>query len=191
MSSTEITPTAETVALHHTPLSRIFRGDPLAHFLWKIGITPVRMGILIFTYGVIYALILPALFGKLGDVFQDWPTLVVVLVVTPLLVGYYVWEPFSIQTLYDGVARRVQEGKYEDEQIARMTRPLGKIFWLGLAILAGVLESVYIVYEHMHNAPNWQNVHPVFIVMIVPLRFLAFYAVAFILVREIITIIGI
>lgn len=185
MSATE-----ETLALHHTPLSRMFRGDPLAQFLWKQTITPVRLGMIVFAYGVIYSLILPAILGRLGQVFQDWPTLVIVLVVTPILLAYYAWEPFTIQTLYDGIASRVQEGKYEEDQIARLTRPFGRKLWLWLALLAGLLEAVYIVYQHTQELSNWQNT-PLLIVAVVPLRFLAFYAVAFILVREVITIVGV
>jgi hypothetical protein len=186
-----MTSTQETIALHHTPLSRMFRGDPLAYFLWQQGLTPARTGMIVFAYGVIYGLILPAIFGKLGDAFQDWPTLVIVMVVTPLLMGYYVWEPFTIQTLYDGIASRVQGDKYEDDQIARLTRPFGRRLWLWLALLAGVLESIYIINQHGQAAPSWQNIHPLLIATVVPLRFLAFYAVVFIMVRETITIIGV
>jgi len=181
----------ETVALHHTPLSRMFRGDPLAHFLWKLGITPVRAAMIAFTYGIIYTMILPAIFGVLGAVFDDWPTLVIILVVTPVLIGYYVWEPFSIQTLYDGIAKRVTEGKSEDEQIARLTRPLGRTVWFWLALLAGALESAYIVYQYTHSLPGWQSSNAVIIAAVVPLRFLVFYAVVFLLVREIATLIGV
>lgn len=184
-------PPGETISLHHTPLSRMFRADPLARFLWKVGITPVRMGMLAFAYGLIYALILPAIFGQLNGVFQDWPTLVIVLVVTPILLGYYVWEPFSIQELFESVARRVQEGKYEDEQISRLTRPLGRHIWLWLAILVGLIQAVYIIYQHTHLGPSWQNAHPIIIATVVPLRFLAFYAVVFILFREIAAVIGV
>src|SRR4051812_44016467 len=144
----EMNSTEETLALHHTPLNRMFHGDPLVYFLWKQGITPVRMGLLVFAYALIYALILPAALGKLGDVFRDWPTLVIILVVSPVLLGYYVWQPFSIQSLYEAIARRVQTGKFEDEQIARMTRPFGKRLWFWLAILTGILESIYIIYQH-------------------------------------------
>ena len=182
--------TEETLALHHTPLSRMFRGDPLARWLWKLGITPLRLGLAVFAYGVVYSLILPAVFGKLDDVFKDWPTLVIVLLITPTFLGYYLWEPFSIQSLYDGISRRVQAEKYEAEQIARLTRILGRRFWFGFAILAGVLESVYIVYQHATALTDWQNV-PLLIVAIVPLRFLAFYAVAFVLIRETIAIVGV
>ena len=181
----------ETVALHHTPLSRMFRGDPFARFLWRVGITPVRAGLIMFAYGLIYAIILPAIFGRLTDVFQDWPTLVIILLITPVLLGYYAWEPFSIQNLYDGVARRVREGQTEDEQIARLTRPLGRRIWFWLALLVGALESIYIVYQHSHSELSWQNFSPLIIAAVVPLRFIAFYAVAFILVREIATLIGV
>lgn len=183
--------TEETVALHHTPLSRMFQADPLARSLWKWAITPARLGLIVFTYGVIYAIILPAIFGELGQVFQDWPTLVIVLVVTPVLLGYYLWEPFSIQALYDGVARRVKEGKTEDAQIARLTRPLGRSLWFWLALLAGLLESAYIVYQLTHTTPSWQNLNPLLIAAVVPLRFLVFYAVIFILVREIGALLGV
>ena len=70
--------TSQTLSLHHTPLSRMFRGDPLAHFLWKLGITPIRIGILAFAYGLIYTINLPAALGTLADAFRDWPTLVIV-----------------------------------------------------------------------------------------------------------------
>lgn len=183
--------TAQTISLYHTPLSRMFRGDPLAHVLWKLGVTPIRMAMMTFAYGLIYTIILPALFGKLGEVFQDWPSLVIVLVVGPVLLGYYVWEPFSIQSLYDGLTQRVQKGKYEGEQISRLTRPMGHFIWLWLALLAGLVEAIYIVYQHGNAAPNWQNVHPVVIAVLVPLRFLSFYAVTFIITREIISIIAI
>ena len=182
---------AQTLSMHHTPLSRMFRGDPFAHFLWKMGITPFRMGLIAFAYGLLYAIILPAILGRLSEAFRDWPTLVIVLGVTPIMLGYYVWEPFSIQALYDGVGQRVQKGKYDDAQISRLTRPMGHFIWFWLALLAALLEAIYISYQHGNSAANWQNAHPVMIIAIVPLRAVSFYAVTFVLSREIINVISI
>jgi hypothetical protein len=181
--------TQETLALHHTPLSRMFHGDPLAYFLWKWGITPIRIGLLTFAYALIYTIIIPSALGRLAEVLQDWPTLVIVLVVSPVLLGYYAWEPFSVQALYDGIAHRVQEGRFEEEQIARMTRPFGNRVWFWLAVLVGLLESAYIAYQHTYAGLSWQN-QPIVVATIIPLRFISFYAVTFVLVREAITMIG-
>lgn len=183
--------TTQTLSMHHTPLSRMFRGDPLAHFLWKAGVTPLRMGLIGFAYGLIYCIIVPGFLGTLPDAFRDWPTLVIVLGVTPVLLGYYVWEPFSIQRLYDEVGQRVQKGRYDDAQISRLTRPMGHFIWFWLALLAGLLEALYISYQHTHTATNWQNASVAMIIVLVPLRFLSFYAVSFILTREMINIISI
>jgi hypothetical protein len=182
---------ATTLSMHHTPLSRMFRGDPFAHFLWKLGITPLRMGVLVFLYGLIYTIILPGFLGTLADAFRDWPTLVIVLGVSPILLAYYVWEPFSIQALYDGVGQRVKKGKYDEAQISRLTRPMGHFIWFWLALLAGLLEAIYIIIQHGGSAANWQNAHISMIIVLVPLRFVSFYAVTFVLSREIINIIGI
>jgi hypothetical protein len=163
----------------------------LAHLLWKLGVTPIRIGIAALAYGLLYTIILPAILGTLADAFRDWPTLVIVLGVTPVLLGYYVWEPFSIQALYDGVGGRVQKGKYDEAQISRLTRPMGHFIWFWLALLSGLLEAIYIVYQHGNSAANWQNAHWLMIMTLVPLRFLSFYAVFFIMSRELINVISI
>lgn len=181
----------ETAAMHHTPLSRMFRGDPLARFLWKKGVTPLRMGLVVFVYGLIYCIILPIFLGTLGDALRDWPTLVIVMGVSPILLGYYVWEPFSIQQLYDGVGERVQKGRYDEAQISRLTRPMGRPGWFWLALLAGLFEATYIAIHNANVPSNWQNISPLMIATLIPLRFLSFYAVTFIISREIINIISI
>ena len=186
-----MTNTTQTLSMHHTPLSRMFRGDPFARFLWKMGITPLRMALVVFAYGLIYCIILPGFLGTLADAFRDWPTLVIVLGVSPVLLGYYVWEPFSIQRLYDEVGERVQKGRYDEAQISRLTRPMGHPFWFWLALLAAVLEAIYISYQHGQSVTNWQNVNVVMIATLVPLRFVSFYAVTFILSREMINIVSI
>src|SRR3954447_11394699 len=88
----------------------IDHADPLARLLARFRLTPLLTVIVVAAYGAIYALALPAIFGHLfaaaGVVgsLDDWPNLVIILIMEPLVIGYYVWQPAIIQTTFDGIA---------------------------------------------------------------------------------------
>ncbi len=184
-------PIETSYKMFHTPISRIFKGDPLAHFLWKKNITPVRFGLLTFAHSLLYAFVLPTLFGILPQALADWPTLVIVCVIAPILYGYYVWEPFTIQALFDGVSARVKTASYKQEQVSRLTRPLGMRTWLFLAVFLGILQCVTFIYNLLSQPASWQAHNWVMIAALMPLRFLAFYVIVFIVIRQLGTILGI
>jgi hypothetical protein len=184
-------PIETSYKIFHTPISRMLKSDPLAHFLWKKNITPVRFGLLAFAYGLFYGLVLPAIFGILPQALADWPTLVIVVVIAPILLGYYAWEPFTIQALFDGVSARVKKASYKEEQISRLTRPLGLRAWTIVAVVLGLFQCATFIYNILSKPVFWQSQNWVMIAALMPVRFLSFYAMVFIIVRQLGTILGV
>jgi len=98
-------------------LLEILRSDPFARYLKQIHLTPVSFAVVVFIYNLFRNLILPAIFGHLFTVEQggrtilgvldDWPVLVNELVMVPVVAGYYLWQPSTMQTLYDGISERI------------------------------------------------------------------------------------
>lgn len=171
--------------LSQTPLREIFHGDPLARFLAWRGFSPLRSWLFCLGYGFFYGTLLPLVLGRFADAVVDWPTQVIVLVVFPLLLGYYAWEPFTIQALFDGLRPRVQQGAYNEEKIADLMKPLSRRIWFWLALAVGLVQAFYIVFSRYTDIQGWQSANLLQLLALSLLRFLAFYAVTFILVRQI------
>lgn len=172
--------------------NRILSGDPLLRFFYQRNFSPLTVIVGVILYASIYSVIIPLLFGDFNQVARDWPGLLRALVTTPLLVGYYAWQPLTIQHLYDDVeSRSLGYSDAEAEQIVRLLRPLGYKVWTWIGAIFGVIQAVFF-YISLTNGPrNWQNESFAITLLATLMTFLSFYAVFQTIIRQIIAMIGI
>ena len=189
--------TAPTSPSSDSTLSQILRADPLTRGLQRLRFNPTGFGLLILAYAVLHTLVLPAIYGHLitahgvMGVLEDWPYLVILLVMTPLLASYYLWQPETIRTLYRRIAERIGENPAAEKRAAELARPLGWPGWMWIAGLAGLAQVWFWVDDLSHRTfLSWQTVNKLMIVSGQPLRFLGFYVLVFILARQVVVLIG-
>lgn len=175
-----------------SPLSEIGKGDPVIRLTLERKVEPwmiIAMGV---GYGMLYAILLPMLYGTLGQVLKDWPELLRTLAVAPLVLGYYVWQPTTIQNLYDlAVHRALNPTTREFEKISRLTKPFSYRSWFWIAIAFGILNAVIYYFSLLNGPVGWQNDSKLIVFLSALTTFFSFYAVLHIIVRQIITIRGI
>lgn len=175
-----------------SPLIEISKGDPVIRFTVERKFSPEMIIAMGMGYGMIYTIILPFLFGSIGQVLADWPELLRTLAVAPLVLGYYVWQPTTIQELYDlAVHRALNPSAQEFEKISRLTKPFGYRFWFAIAIAFGIFNAVIYYFSLVNSPPGWQNSSTLIVFLSALTTFFSFYAVLHIIVRQIITIRGI
>jgi hypothetical protein len=181
----------------HSAIGQIDHADPLGRLLARLRLTPLLAVIVIAAYGAIYALALPAAFGHLfaapGVVgsLDDWPNLVILLVMEPLVIGFYVWQPAIIQATYEGIAARMAASAAGAARVATLVRPLKWTVWTVVALAAGVLACwTWMVDLPSWAGASWQTVNGFMVAALLPLRFIIFYALTFIVVREVVVLIG-
>jgi hypothetical protein len=104
--------------------------------------------------------------------------------VLPLLGAFYYWQPLTIQSLYDGIVVRIPKESFSARKITQITRRLGSPLWFILAILVSTVQCAYIANVLINTPKFWQNINPLMIAGLLPLRFMGFYAVIFIVVRQ-------
>lgn len=192
-----------TSAVHPTSpyLLEIIRSDPFARFLQRYRISPVAFGLIAFLYGFIRTLVLPTIFGNLYTVqsngkpilgaLDDWPILAIELVMVPVVAGYYLWQPATMQTLYDGIAVIIGPNPLARAKTMEYVRPVQWPGWAVIAVVVGVFEAAYINYVlRMGNVINWETVNTTMVVAYLVERFSIFYLLVFIVVRQIFMIIG-
>src|SRR5215831_14254317 len=108
--STTTAPPAATMSI--SPMRHMLAGDPLARWLARLRFTPYLVTLMVAAYGALHSLVLPAVFGHLRASAQvpgaldDWPNLVLIVLLVPIDIGYYVWQPAFIQATYDALAAR-------------------------------------------------------------------------------------
>lgn len=195
-------PPASNPQSHTKPyLLEILRSDPFARFLQKRGLTPIGFGFIVFIYGLIRNLVLPAIFGHLFTiqvggrtilgVLDDWPVLVIEMLMVPVTAGYYLWQPVTMQSLYDGMAEKIGTNPLARARAMEYVRPVRWSGWVVIAFVVGVFETIYIQYVYLkENVLIWETVNGVMIISLVVIRFIIFYMLVFIIVRQIFMIIG-
>lgn len=182
-------------------LEAILHGDPLVRFLSRLRLHPVNFGLLVLSYGLIRTLVLPATFGYLrtvqvGDqmvtgLLDDWPVLVVELIMVPLVAGYYLWQPNTMQSVYNGMAKRLGTNQVAEANARESAQPLGWPGWVAVAITIGLLEAIHIQYVFQnYSILTWESVNGVMAFSRQLIRFLTFYMIVFIVIRQTFMIIG-
>lgn len=175
-----------------SPVSVIEKGDPLIRFLFGRKVRPLTVILIGIVYGALYAIVLPIIYGTINQVLIDWPELIRTLAVTPLLIGYYIWQPGTIQNLFNMVPQRIFDSNAQDfDRISGITRPLSYRFWFWIAIIFGIFNSVVYYVSLLERKINWQTSNNLIAIMSTVATFFSFYAVMHIVIRQIITIRGI
>ncbi|MGB7874269.1 MAG: hypothetical protein WBL25_07780 [Anaerolineales bacterium] len=180
------------LSISFSPISVIKKGDPLIRYLSKREVQPLMVIFIGIGYGVLYAIALPIFYGTINQVFNDWPELIRILAITPLLIGYYVWQPKTIQNLFNMVPQRILDPSAQDlDRISGITKPLSYRFWFWIAIIFGTFNSVVYYVSLLERKINWQTSNSIIAIMSTVATFFSFYAVMHIVIRQIITIRGI
>jgi hypothetical protein len=182
-------------------VDEILRGDPFARLLWRSRVSPAIFGLLVLVYGLVRTLLLPAVFGHLRTVqiggktilgvLDDWPLLVVELVMVPLIAGYYLWQPSTMQAVYDGIAERLGRNPAAVARTRELAKPIGWAGWTAVALVIGLFEAAYVLYIfHGYTILTWETVNTVNEVSGQLIRFATFYMLVFIVVRQAFMIVG-
>ena len=115
----------------------------------------------------------------------------VILLMAPLVVGYYVWQPTIIQATYAGIAARVGKNPAATAQGAELLRPLGWPVWAPLAGAIAILECSWWIHDQIFvSSLYWENANALMIVSLQPLRFLTFYILVLIIIRQAVILLG-
>jgi hypothetical protein len=164
------------------------RGDPFARFLVKHRIGPWKLAAFAFLFGLLYVIVLPSFFGRLSKALGDWPTLVIVLIAFPIILAYYRWEPSTIRALFQALLGQIKGTRKKQTETLPHTKMFAHPLWFWTAILLGLVQSIYIYYDTMYHRSGWQSVNPLMSAVLIPMRFLSFYALVFIVTRHVLTI---
>ena len=180
-----------------SPLARMLRADPVVRTVFRLRLNPILVALIVAGYGVVHTLALPAWFGLLhtsGGIpgaLDDWPNLVIILLLVPIIAGYYVWQPSVIQATFDAVAGRAGLMPVAARRAAELMRPLGWQVWHFIAIAVGLALCVSeIVRLTSQPLLTWQNANWAMIASRLPLRFAVFYAIVFLIVRQTVILFG-
>lgn len=180
----------ENISISHAVLNQMRKSDRLARWLLRRGLRPPQLALFIFIYGLIYSFLLPFLYGELKQALNDWTTFVILLVVLPLIAYYYFWQIQGIQTLFNSLAAQITDKKLRQKASLPFAQLFGQAFWFWLSIAIGIAQSIYIFYDVFYNRAGWES-HFWMAVALVPLRFVAFYCLIYILSRQVITSISV
>lgn len=182
-------------------LQEILRSDPFAQILKRLGWSPLHFGLIAMAYSAIRDILLPALFGNLftvevnGEmilgVLNDWPVLVNELVTVPIIAAYYLWQPRTMQKLYDGISEKIGPDPLARARAMEYVRPARWRGWAVVAFLIGLLEAIYLLNFYLYGGSTaWQNVNLLMVASSLLIRLTAFYMVVFITIRQAFMIIG-
>ena len=182
-------------------LLEIVRSDPFARFLQRLGLSAVQFGLIAMVYSAIRDLALPALFGTLFTtevdgvlilgVLNDWPVLVNELVTVPIIAVYYLWQPRTMQKLYDGISQKIGPDPLARAKAMEYVRPARWRGWAVVAFLIGLLEAIYLLNFYLYGGNiQWQNVNLIMVASSLFIRLVSFYMVVFITIRQAFMIIG-
>ncbi|MCC7358733.1 MAG: hypothetical protein IT317_04620 [Anaerolineales bacterium] len=115
-------------------LQAITATDPLAAWL-RSYLHPLLFAAVGLALGALYTLILPQINGVLAASLADWPTLLVMLVLVPLILGWYAWQPSAMLALYQGLLARVSEADGAPARMAALLADEHQVrWWTGLVL---------------------------------------------------------
>lgn len=170
-------------------LHEMRESDLMARLLLKWKINYWKAGLFMSVYGLFYVFAMPALTGLFSRAIKDWPTMIIVIIFLPLVCSFYVRQMDDIQILFRALTHRIADAEKQKVSI-----PFVKMFrhkaWFWLAILVAFVQSVYIVFATFQNQTDWQS-NIWILLALIPLRFVAFYAVTHIAARQVITILAV
>ena len=111
------------------------------------------MGLIALVWGLVYLIVLPALFGSLGSrdgylgSLDDWHAQILLLLVFPATCAFYVWQPRAIVGVYQAMGlqgRSAEAGKAYSSRL-----------WLGLSIAAAVAIVLFDAPKMIAHYGSW------------------------------------
>ena len=172
-------------------LHAIIANDPLALGLrrWLHPIALAAAGLFL---GTLYTIILPRFAGVPATVSPgDWPTFVVMLVLVPLILGWYAWQPAAIHNLYQVLLSRVTP------TAGGAGRPVASLLILHrsrlgawLALVVTVLITAALAARLMPSS-GWTVGAAAVIITRLFIRFITIYTLLMFLVRQLTVTVGI
>jgi hypothetical protein len=159
-------------------LTDIHGSDPLAKlFIQKWGLSPVGAALFFILVGILYAGILPRLWGY--PPWIDGVNLLNIVLVFPAAAYFYVYQPKSILRAYESIARYLREEDdyhlfHLDSIRAKHASPLWWLIGAGFGLMgAGFGVSFSIA----HFKEYWYSANGVEIALVQGVRFLAYYCI--------------
>jgi hypothetical protein len=88
----------------------VYQGDPLARFLIEtVGLRKHTVALAALSWGLIYIVVLPAIFGGLRSSggylgsLDDWHSHLLLLLVFPAVCAFYLWQPGAVAGVYAAI----------------------------------------------------------------------------------------
>ena len=177
--------------------SFLLRGDPVLILLSRSRWAVPAVLLFVVIWGLLHGLGLPWVYGHwrtaggIVGALDDWPSQVILLVMVPALVVYYIQQPALIRAMQSGVLGRARGNALTEVKTQELARWLGWPGWTWTAVGVGILQVYYSVNDLHHLlVPTWQSVNEVMIWTLQPLRFISFYMVVLIVVRHVLTLVN-
>ena len=169
-------------------LQGIVQQDPLARRLIR-QLEPVRFMLAGLILGITQTLVLPVFAGVLeSGSLADWYNLVIMLVLVPLILGWYAWQPRAILHLYQTLLERIppqQQGTANPYIILNASYKYPSLTWLVLAISMGATIALALRLFSAGSA-SWENATISLFAVRLVIRFITFYTLLMFLTRQII-----
>lgn len=162
----------------HLSLADIYGSDPIAlQALGKWRVEPWRMAIFFIASGVLYAFVLPRLWGYPPQV--DGINLINIVLVYPVAGYFYAYHPISILRTYDSVTRYLrEEDKTHNPHFEKIAQTHARKLWWIVGLFFGLLGAGFgISYSLQHFREFWYSANWFEIAFIQSVRFLAFYCI--------------
>lgn len=169
-----------------------FLYDPLSQLMTdRLRLSHWGGGIVAFLLSAAYILILPAIFGifgpesSLGALLEDAADLGILLIVTPAVWTYYLWQAYSIPEAFDTLERSGQSVDGMQEEVARQQERLTRFPWhvlLSGAVACG-LSFLNIRLSSARLGESWLSYNWQMIAAMQVIRLPAFYMVAMIAIK--------
>lgn len=159
-------------------LADIYGSDPLAGLVFgTLNMTPPGMGLFFLLAGILYAGILPRLWGYPLEI--DGINLLNLALVFPVVGYFYAYQPKSILKTYESIARFLRE---EDDEgsfhIDKISQTHGRKLWWVIGAVFGLLGAGFgISYSVEHFQEFWYSANWFEILFVQSIRFLAFYCI--------------
>lgn len=156
----------------------IHGSDPLARLVFgKFRLSPIGAGLFFILSGIVYAFILPRLWGYPFEV--DGISLLNLALVFPVAGYFYARQPVSILRTYETIARYMREEDdghafHAGEIANRHARPVWWLIGAGFGLLGA---GFGIAYSTQHFQEFWYSANWFEIVLVHAVRFLAYYCI--------------
>lgn len=165
--------------------------DPLGRFLFRLKLAPWQAALLSFSIFLMYMFALPAYFGTLlprdgldRSSIVDRVNIVGFLMIHPVVMFFYVWQPRAMAGLYHIVLPLVPVDKHAG--VLRVSRILHATsrYWLFGALVGGAVMYLGFSYVSSYIGVRWYSSNWFMAVFLQLSRFLLFYLIIVVLARH-------